>query len=642
MRAVETPDQGKVMMRGLRALALLCLGLVLAPAFATAADAPATKPAAGAEHTQTLYSFALYHDAKYKRGFKHFDYVNPDAPKGGTVHFSALGSYDTFNPFAITGVAAINLGNMFLTYDALMRPSAEQAAVDYPLLAESITVPDDYSWVEYKLRKIARWHDGKPITPADVVFSYQTIKKNALPAWRQILPAISKVEVTGPRTVRFYFKEKNNRRLILNLDTLPIIPKHYWEGKDFTAPLITPPLTSGPYKVTSYDLGRSFTLTRVRDYWGKDLPVSVGQFNYDKMVFDYYRDSTVTFEAFKAGSVDTRLETSVKNWATAYVWPAVKKGQVKRIRLKANNAAVYSGFFYNTRRPLFRDPVLREALAYGFDFKWMNKNLFYGMFVRTKSYFGSSNLGQSGLPSKAELKLLDPLKGKVPPRVFTQEFRPPDTDGTQDGLRKSLGKAMQMLQGAGYTVQNGKLISPITHKPVEFTILLSDPSFQPVANHWAENLKLIGVTVHLRTVDVTQYVSLMQKFDYDVMVGLIPFRSAPGSEIRNIWGSSSVNVPSGFNWAGIHNPAVDALINDVIKAQTRPEVLAATHALDRVLLWNWYSVPAYSQGGILNVAYWNRFGRPETSTLTGFPWQTQWWIDPQKDAALKAARGTSN
>ncbi len=602
---------------------------------ATAAEA---KPA-----LHTTYAVSLYGTPKYTADFKHFDYVNPTAPKGGTLREAGIGSYDSFNPFAFRGTSAINILNQSLVYDLLMAQSFDERSTQYGLLAESITYPDDYSWVEYKLRPNARWHDGKPITVDDVVFTFDTMAKHASPLYRAVFQEIKKVEAVGPRTVRITFNAAGNRRHLLTAGLVAIIPKHYWQGKDFEAPLVTPPLTSGPYKISAFELGRSFTLQRVPNYWGKDLPVNVGRYNYDQMITDYYRDTTVTFEAFKAGSYDLRVESSPKDWAMGYNFPAYKHGDVLKDAIKTDQGFLYTGFFFNTRRPLFSDPVLREALAYAFDFKWMNKNLFYDFFTRTRSYFGNGALAARGLPSPAELKLLEPYRKELPPRVFTQEYNPPDTDGTDAGLRNNLRIAMQMLTKAGYAQRNGALISPITHEPVAFEILLADPALELVSSHWADNLKLLGIKVTMQSLDLPRYVKEMQDYDFDVIVGVAGTQSdTPGREQKSYWSSEAADTEGKLNYAGVKSPVVDMLLDKLATAQTNEDLLTAVHALDRVLCWGFYSVPHYSGGGSIKIAYWDKFGKPKIAQSFGTGYSTTWWVDPKKAAAVRAMRGTGN
>ena len=625
---------------------VLALGALFAAALVQSVGAAeASKPAEATPAKQSIhtsYAVSLYGQPKYPADFKHFDYVNPNAPKGGTIKQAGLGSYDSFNPFALRGTSAINILNQNLTYDSLMTIGFDERATQYCLLAESVTYPDDYSWIEYKLRPNAKWHDGVPITVDDVIFTFNTMSQHASPLYRALLQEIDKVEATGPRTVRFTFKEAGNRRHLLTAGGIAIIPKHYWQGKDFEAPMITPPLTSGPYEVSSFELGRTFTFKRVANYWGKDLPVNVGRHNYDQMITDYYRDSTVTFEAFKAGAYDLRLELSPKDWSVGYIFPAYKHGDVVKDAIKSDQGFLYTGFFYNLRRPLFQDPVLREALAYAFDFKWMNKNLFYDFFIRTRSYFGNDELAAHGLPSPAELKLLEPYRSQLPPRVFTQEYNPPDTDGTDQGLRNNLRIAMQMLNKAGYVQQNGKLISPKTHQPVAFEILLADPALQLVSGHWADNLKLLGIDVTMHSLDLPRYIKQTQDYDFDVIVGIAgTLTDSPGREQRSYFGSKAADTKGSLNYSGIKNPVVDVLLDKLATTQTKEDLLTTVHALDRVLMWNFYSVPHYSSDSI-KIAYWDRFGKPKIHQSFGVGYNDTWWIDPQKDAAVRAAQGTSN
>jgi microcin C transport system substrate-binding protein len=650
-RAGGSNPEGLVMRGSLRvliaALGCLCALLALPAAAATSpagksAAAPGTAVAKIPEHTTTTSAIALYGEPKYPANFNHFDYVNPDAPKGGTVHLSGIGSYDSFNPFALRGTSAISILNLSQTYDALMTQSADEPTTWYPLIAESITYPDDYAWIEYNLNPKARWHDGTPITSEDVVFTYQMMRDHSAPFYRTAFQQAAKIEAEGPHKVRITFRHAGNRRNLTLFGIMAIIPKHYWQGRDFEAPIVTPPLSSGPYEVSKYEVGRSYTLTRVKDYWAKDLPVNKGRFNYDTIVTDYYRDTVVAWEAFKAGDFDTRTETSPKDWATGYVFPAFKRGDVIKDSIKSDQGFLYEGFYYNLRRPLFQDPVLREALAYAFDFNWMNKNLFYNFFVRTRSYFGNGDLAAHGLPSSAEVQLLQPYRDQVPARVFTTEYNPPDTDGTEEGLRNNLRIASQMLTKAGYKVVDSKLISPITHQPVAFQILMSDPGFQLVSSHWADNLKLLGIDASTRTLNLPEYIKATQAFDYDVLVGLAGVAASPGTELKSSWGSQAADTPGSLNYVGVKSPVVDYLLDKLVTAQTLDDMLTSLHALDRVLCWNFYSVPNYGGGGAIKIAYWNRFGRPKIEQSFGIGWNDTWWIDPAKDAALKLSRSETN
>ncbi|MFZ1990718.1 MAG: extracellular solute-binding protein, partial [Alphaproteobacteria bacterium] len=456
--------------RRLAGAALICLMLLGAGSAASESAAPKIR---------TVHGLALYGEPKYGAGFTHLDYVNPNAPKGGTVRFSgggtlsAAGTYDSFNPFSPRGVPAINIINLTLLYDRLMEPSFDELQSQYGMIAESVTYPTDYAWAEYKIRPNARWHDGTPITAEDVVLSYEITRDKGTPAFAYSIQDVASAAVVAPRTVRFTFKGKNNRRSLISLGLLTIVPKHYWQSRDFSAPVIVPPLTSGPYKISSFELGHSVTLERLPDYWGKDVPINVGRFNFDKIIYQYYRDPTVAFEGFKTDDTDIRFEASQKLWATAYIFPALARRQVVRDVIAQQSGFNHQAYYFNLRRDKFKDPVLREALGYAFDFTWMNKNLFYGSLVRSENYFGypGSELAAKGLPTSAELALLEPYRKQLPPRVFTQPVHLPDTDGTQAGLRNNLRTAAKLLSDAGYTNNEGKLRFPKSDTPVEFEIM---------------------------------------------------------------------------------------------------------------------------------------------------------------------------
>ncbi len=616
--------------RSLGEAVLVCLVLL---------GAARAAPAAPAIHT--VQGLALYGEPKYGPNFKHLDYVDPAAPKGGTVRFASVGTYDSFNPFSPRGVSAINIQNITLLYDRLMEPSFDELQSQYGMVAESVTYPDDYAWAEYKLRPNARWHDGTPITAEDVVFSFEAQRDKGSPAFAFSVQDVAKAEVIGPRTVRFTFKQKNNRHSLVALGLLTIVPKHYWQGRDFSAPVVTPPLTSGAYKITSFDLGHSITMERVPNYWGKDVPMNVGRFNFGKIIYEFYRDPTVAFEGFKAGDTDIRFETSQKLWATAYNFPAFTHHQVVRDVIAQQSGFRREAYYFNLRRAKLKDPVLREALGYAFDFTWMNKNLFYNSLVRSENYFGypGTALAAKGLPTAGELALLNPYRKELPSRVFTQPVHVPDTDGTQEGLRNNLRIAAKLLADAGYKMKDGKLRYPNSDQPVEFEVLMGDPGYERATNQWAVDLKLLGITVTTRLVDLAQFIEREHKFDYDVIVTFRPAPPLPGPELRNAWELFAADVPSSPSWVGVKNPVVDALVEKIISAKTMNEILTSVHALDRVLTWNFYSLPLYSVGGKTWVAYWDRFGRPKPESPFGWPWLNTWWIDSHKDAVLRSTVG---
>jgi microcin C transport system substrate-binding protein len=593
-----------------------------------------------AANVTTSYGLTLFGKLKYGPDFKHFDYVNPDAPKGGTFTYGWGNTFDTLNPFIAIGVPPAFQTFDAIIYDHLMVRSGDEPASVYGLVAKSITYPDDYSWAEFHLRDNARWHDGTPVTVDDVTFSLHILKTQAAPRYRTAYAGVAKVEQTGPDSVRFTFSEKNNRGLMYTVAQLPVLPKHFWQTREFNQPTVEPPLTSGPYKVIKVEAGSSYTLQRVADYWGKDLPVNKGRYNFDFIKHDYYRDTSVNFEAFMAGKTDLRWETLPNQWATGYNVPALKDGRLIKKMLKFSGPTLYAGFYFNQRLDKFKDPKVREAMSYAFDFEWLNKNIFHGEYIRLRSHFDHSELANRGLPTGKELELLQPYRDQLDPRVFTTEWNPPHTDANPASLRQNLRKAATLLRQAGYTLQNGKLVSR-NGKPLQFEILLFDPFFERATASFVNNLKLLGITATMRRVDPGEWTRLMQNFDYEVTQGFtLPMPLSPGAEQRDYWGSAAADQKGSRNWMGIKNPVVDALIDKLIHAPDREAQVAAARALDRVLCWNFYSIPAYYASGF-PIAYWNRFGRPEKQpTWLRLVWYSDtWWVDPKKDAALEKAGG---
>lgn len=600
---------------------------------ASAADDPGLK-------THTAYGLTLFGKLKYGPDFKHFDYVNPDAPKGGTFTYGWGNTFDNLNPFIAVGTPPAFLTFDQIIYDHLMVRSGDEPASIYGLVAESVTYPDDYSWAEFKLRDNARWHDGTPVTVDDVIFSEKILRTQAAPRYSNNYTAITKIEQTGPHSVRFTFGEKNNRGLLYAIAQLPILSKQFWRDRDFSKPTIEPPLTSGPYKVVKVDPGRSYTLQRVADYWAKDLPVNKGRYNFDFIKHDYYRDTSVNFEAFMAGKTDLRWEVLPNQWATGYNVPALKDGRLIKEMLKFSGPTLYSGLYFNLRRDKFKDPKVREAMSYALDFEWLNKNIFHGEYVRTRSHFDHSELANRGLPQGKELELLEPYRDQLDPRVFTTEWNPPKTDTTPASLRRNLRKAAMLLKEAGWTMKDGKLLSK-EGKPLEFEILLIDPFFERATAPFVNNLKLLGINATMRRVDPGEWTRLIQNFDYEVTQGLtLPMPLSPGAEQLGYWGSAAADQKGSPNWMGIKNPVVDAMIDKIIHAQDRDTLVAAVHALDRVLCWNFYSIPAWYAKGF-PIAYWNRFGRPKKeNTWLRLVWYSDtWWVDPKKEAELEKLGG---
>jgi microcin C transport system substrate-binding protein len=596
----------------------LLFGLAALPGAAVEAQEGGTK----------VHALTLGDAPKYGPDFKHLDYVNPDAPKGGTLSVGGTGTFDSFNGFIIKGTPA-GLPGMFET---LTTQTDDDALSEYGLIAESMEVAPDKSWIIYNLRPEARWHDGKPITADDVVFTFNTLIEKGHPQYRYYYADVAGVEKLDERRVKFQFKHGGNRELPVIMGQLPVLPKHWWESRNFENVLLEPPLGSGPYKLGKFDLGRSYTMERVPDYWGKDLPINVGTDNYDQVRVTYFKDPEIQMEAFKAGTLDIRPnENSAKRWATGYEFPAVKDGRVLKEIIDHKNPAGIQGFIFNIRKPMFADHKVREALIYAFDFEWSNKALFYGLYKRTRSYFQNSEMEAKGLPSPEELEILNPLKDQVPPEVFTTEYNPPTTDGSGNA-RDNLAKASALLDEAGWKVENGRRVKD--GKAFEFEIMVDDQPMERVALPFAQNLERMGIKATVRVVDSAQYQGRSEDFDYDMTSDIWGQSLSPGNEQLEFWGSKAATTPGSRNSIGIENPAVDKLIQLIVTAQTRDDLIIRCRALDRVLQWNYYLVPHFHSGNF-KVAFWNRFGMPEKrpDPLYGYG-SSSWWIDPAKEAAL--------
>jgi len=589
-----------------------------------------------AQETTTSHGLSLFGELKYPPDFQHLEYVNPEAPKGGHVRSEASGTFDSLNGFIIKGSPAAGLG---LIYDSLMENVQDEPSSEYGLLAESVEVPADLSWVAFTLREEARWHDGQPVTPADVIFSFETLKEKGAPFFRYYYANVDKVERTGPRTVKFSFSGPPNRELPQIVGQLQVLPKHYWQGREFDATTLEPPLGSGPYRIKDLNAGRWIAYERVEDYWGRDLPVQKGRYNFDTLRYEYFRDSTIALEAFKAHGFDFRQESNSKLWATAYDFPAVRDGRVVKEQIGHEIPTGMQGFAFNLRRPQFQDRKVREALTYGFDFEWSNKNLFYGQYTRTESYFSNSELAAEGLPGPAELALLEPLRSQIPDEVFTSEYRAPATDGSGNN-RGNLRTATKLLNEAGWEVRDGVLTRLSDGLKMRLEILLVQPAFERIVAPWAESLRRLGVEVSIRLVDSSQYIRRTDTFDFDVTVASWGQSLSPGNEQRDFWGSEAAAREGSRNLIGIKDPAIDRLIDHVIFATSRDELVAASRALDRVLLWGHYVVPNWHIRSF-RVAYWNRFSKPAVRPKYGLGFTDTWWIDPEKDAALKAREARS-
>jgi microcin C transport system substrate-binding protein len=598
----------------------------LALALLASAFGSSLRPASAAE---PAHGVSMFGELKYGPDFAHFDYVNPNAPRGGEMVESAIGSFDSLNPFILKGTPAAGVA---LIFETLTTGNLDEPFSEYGLLAETIEMPEDRSWVAFTLRPNARWHDGQPITVEDVVWTFEALKEKGHPFFRAYYANIASAEQDGERRIKMIFDGTVNRELPLIAGQMPVLPKHYFEGRDFEKTTLEPPLGSGPYRIKSVDPGRSISYERVPDYWGWDLPVNRGRFNFDEIRYEYFRDANVALEAFKAGVYDVRIENTSKLWATAYTGPAIEAGRIELEEIPHERGTGMQAFVMNTRRAPFDDPKVREALGYAFDFEWTNKNLFYGQYERTESFFSNSELAATGLPGDAELELLEPFRDQLPEEVFTAEYEAPATDGSGNN-RRNLRTALQLLNEAGYTVEGGKLRNA-QGKALNFEILLVSPAFERVVLPFRKNLERLGIDVSVRTVDPAQYQNRIDGFDFDMIVGSFGQSLSPGNEQRDFWGSAAADVQGGRNLIGIKNPVVDALVDKIIQAPSREALIAATRALDRVLLWNHYVIPQWHIR-TTRIAYWDKFERPAEDPKYGVDLMT-WWIDEDRVAEVEA------
>jgi len=593
---------------------------------------------AAAQTQNWRHALSLFGDIKYPEGFKHFDYVNPNAPQGGTVRQSALGTFDNFNTVVAGVKGSIAIGtDLFM--ETLTTSSLDEVSTEYGLLAEAVRYPDDYSFVTYRLRAKARWHDGKPISPDDVLYSFDVLKKNS-PFYGAYYRHVVKAEKTGEREITFTFDGPGNRELPQIVGQLPVLPKHWWEGtdksgskRDATQTTLEPPLGSGPYRLKDFAPGRTLVYEKVDDYWGKDLNVTVGTRNFQTIRYEYFRDSTVALEAFKADQVDWRFENSAKEWANSYDFPAVRDNRVVKEEFPTRNIGVMQGFAFNIRRDKFKDPRVRRAFNFVFDFEEMNRQLFFGQYKRIASYFEGTELAAAGVPSGKELEILETVRGKVPDEVFTKPYTNP-VGGNPEAVRSNLREALALFREAGYEIKNTKLVDAKTGKPFTVEFLVDEPATERFVLFYKPSLERMGMTVNVRVVDAAQYENRLRQWDFDIIVASWAESLSPGNEQRGFWGSQAADQPGSRNLIGIKNPAIDALIERVIFTKDREDLVAATKALDRVLQWNFYVVPQWTYGK-QRTARWDRFGRPETMPKNGasaFP--SIWWWDAAKAAKV--------
>lgn len=587
-----------------------------------------------------VHAVAMHGKVKYPPDFQHFDYLSPDAVKGGEIKLGMQGTFDSLNPYIAKGSAADHLG---LIYDTLTVASADEAFSRYGLIAESIVMPEDRSWVIYNLRKNARFHDGQPITAADVVFTFHLLIEKGSPLFRSYYQGVKSVSALSPQAVKFEFADTENRELPLTIGELPVLPKHYWQSRDFERSSLEPPLGSGPYKVRSVDPGRSMVFERVDDYWAKDLPVNRGLYNFDMIQVDYYKDAVVLLEALKAGLYDIRVENISKQWATGYSGEALDKGLLVKQEIPHENPTGMQAFILNLRNPLFRDIRVRQALTYAFDFEWTNKNLFYDLYARTLSYFSNSELASHGPLTGRELEILAPYKNQLPAALFEHPFSLPISDGSGHN-RNNLRQAVKLLKSAGWQVVNNQLIHQKTGQIFEFEMLSYDPSTERIVNPYAKALEKLGIKLNVRQVDISQYINRLRQFQFDMITGGFGQSLSPGNEQIDYWHSSSAQHEGSRNLAGIQNPVVDELVGQIIAAPDRQELINRTRALDRVLLFNYFTIPQWHSDRH-RVAYWNKFSRPAIAPKYDYNFDFNLlsrWIDNEKLQALEKARKALN
>ena len=581
--------------------------------------------------------------------FPHFPYVNPNAPKGGAVTLATVGTFDNFNPFILRGTTALGATGSWIIlpggsgsgtstghiWESLLIGSADEPSVAYGHLAEVVELPAGKMWVAFELRPEARFSDGTPVTAEDVAWTYRTLLAQGRPSFRIQFADVADVAVEGPRRVVFHFKSNQNRDLPLMIGSMSVLPKHFFDGRDFTKPLTDAPIGSGAYRVAGFELGRSVTFQRDPNWWAANRPTGKGTNNFDRVKIEYFRDATVAMEAFKAGQTDIRSENVSKNWATAYDFPAVKSGQVNRQSFRHQLPTGIQGYAMNTRRGIFTNRLTRQAMAEVFDFEWSNKALFYGAYTRTKSYFSNTDLAATGLPGADEIALLEPFRASLPDAVFKSEFSLPVTDGSGNN-RDQIRHALELLREAGWTVKDRKLVDA-KGQQMSFTIVIDEPSLERPSLPYTQVLQKLGIDARVRVVDPAQYQRLTDDFDFDVIMMIYPQGDVPGNELRDYFSCAAVKAQGSNNVAGICDPAVDALVEKIVTAQDQPSVRTAARALDRVLLHSWYLVPNWTSLEF-NIAWWDRFSRPAQPIRDGVNFDI-WWFDPMKSAALDAARG---
>ena len=588
-------------------------------------------------NTTISHAIAMHGEPKYNKDFLSVEYVSNNAEKGGNIVRSSIGTYDTFNPFTLKGTSAAGIG--FL-YESLTTGSSDEAFTEYGLLAETIEWPEDRSWVAFTLRDGAVWHDGKKISSEDVIWTFNTLIEKGHPFYKYYYGDVSEVIKLSENKVKFIFSTNTNKELPLIVGQLPVLPQHYWKDKNFEETTLEIPLGSGPYKIKSFDAGRSITYELNKNYWGLKnnvVPIKVGKDNIGTIRYDYYKDRGVEREAFKSGEIDFFSENTSKEWATGYDISAVEEGLIKKDLISHENPQGMQAFAFNTRKDIFKDKRVRKALSYAFDFEWTNKNLFYGAYKRTDSFFENSELASNGLPSKEELAYLNPYIDLLPKEIFNTEYTNPKTDGS-GFIRSELQEATKLIKDAGWKLSDGKLVNS-KGDPFEFEILLVSPAFERIVLPFIDNLEKLGINASLRTIDSSQYQKRIETFDFDMVVFTFSQSLSPGNEQRNFWGSDAADTNGSRNVIGVKDDVVDSLIEKLINAKDREDLITITRALDRVLLWNYYVIPQWHISAY-RVLYWDMFDQPKKKPKYSLGFDT-WWINQNKFDFINSQRSSN-
>lgn len=620
------------MHRGLLAL-LLIFSIGISPSLAQDAqeirndqDVQESQEAQAQDDVQPMHGIAMHGDLKYGPDFPHFDYVNPDAPKGGTLRLSALETFDNFNPHIVRGVSAAGIG---LIYAPLTVHSSDEAFSEYAGMAESMEMPEDRSWIIFNIREEATWHDGQPVTAEDVKWSLETLLRDGQPFYRAYYADVESVDVLGEKRVRFNFRDDSeNLELPLILGQMPVLPRHYWAERDFTATTLEPPLGNGPYRIGRVDPGRSVTYERVADWWGWDLPAYRGRYNFDRITYEYYRDRNVDLEAFLGNRYDFRQEFTASLWATGYDSPAVRDGRIVKTSIEHELPQGMQAFVYNIRRPVFRDRAVRKALDYAFDYDWANRQFAYDAYTRTNSYFENSEMAAPDHPPQGRvLEILEPFRDQLHEDVFTTRYQPPSTDGSGNN-RQNLRQAIAILEEAGYRLGPDRVrVHEETGTRLEFQFLTNagNAAFDRWIMPFIQNLERIGVKANFRVVDASQYLNRLMEFDYDMTVTTFGQSLSPGNEQREYWKSDRADMPGSRNYIGVQDPVVDALVEKIIRAPSREELVYRTQALDYVLLSGHYVIPNWHIPS-WRVAYWDKFEQPDWQAPYALGHIDTWWI----------------